>query len=94
MSLPVISTITVALPNGSSDSMSRRVSVAPAGYCLLARMPPPLVMAISAPVEARIASAIRLPIAVSCERTEAPRLSSSTAVVPIVTSSSFDSSAS
>ena len=47
------------------------------------RMPPPLVIAASAWVEARMASAIRSPIAASRVRTVAVRLSSSTAVVPI-----------
>jgi hypothetical protein len=55
-------------------------------------MPPPLVSATSAPVAARTASAMRLPIAASPVPTVIERLSSSVAVDPISTSSSFESS--
>ena len=46
-------------------------------------MPPPFITAASAWLDARMASAIRLPMAASCVRTVPTRLSSSTAVVPI-----------
>src|SRR5262245_58389454 len=55
-------------------------------------MPPPFVTAASARVDARIASATRLPIAASRVRTVAVRLSSATAVVPSAASSSLLSS--
>src|SRR5438876_4314704 len=55
-------------------------------------MPPPFVTAASAWVDARIASATRLPIAASRVRTVAVRLSSATAVVPSASSSSLPSS--
>src|SRR5262245_31209617 len=55
-------------------------------------MPPPFVTAASARVDARIASATRLPMAASRVRTVAVRLSSATAVVPSAALSSLLSS--
>ena len=54
-------------------------------------MPPPLVIATSAPTAARIASAIRLPKLVSPLRTEERRVSNITLVLPTATSSSTSS---
>jgi 2',3'-cyclic-nucleotide 2'-phosphodiesterase (5'-nucleotidase family) len=73
---PVSSSLTTTFPKGSSVKMSRRVMMEPGAYIFLALIPPPFAIAISASTPSRVASAIRLPIAASCERTIFLRLSS------------------
>ena len=83
---PVTVVSTVFDPKGSSVRMSRRVRRWPAAYWRLPRMLPPLMMAICAPVCARMASATKSPMAASPPRTT--RLALSRGAPSVATSKS------
>ena len=78
---PVKYLVTIKFPKGKTDIISPLV-IFPAA--ILALIPPPLVMAISAPAVFNIASAIKLPRFVSPALTCSLTPSSSVTVLPII----------